>query len=210
MNSCPNRSRRSGFTLVELVIVIAVLGVLSAVAIPRFFNVTSDAREAACKGARAEGLDSIVLLPALGGLAADEGRRLAGLLAAFPDDLPVRRPSCLVTGGETTVELGANHDGEPGAGGRNQELALAALAGIAEIPDVALLTLATDGEDGPTDAAGALVTGSSLARARAAGLDPDAALARHDSHGLFAALGDLVRTGPTGTNVCDLAFLIHA
>ena len=167
-----------------------------------------DAREAACLSARAEGLDSIVLLPALGGLAADEGRRLAGLLANFPDDLPVSQPSCLVTGGETTVELGAAV--RDGAGGRNQELALVAIAGLSEVPGVALMTLATDGEDGPTDAAGALVTGSSLARARVAGLDPAAALAGHDSHGLFLGLGDLVRTGPTDTNVCDLAFLIHA
>lgn len=164
-----------------------------------------DAREAACRGARAQGFDSIVLLPMLGGLAADEGRRLAQLLADTPADLPVTAPYCLITGGETTVELGGAH----GAGGRNQELALAAIEGLAGVPGVALLTLATDGEDGPTDAAGALVTGESLARARAAGLDVAAALTRHDSHSVFARLGDLVRTGPTGTNVCDLAFLLR-
>ncbi|PRQ04747.1 putative hydroxypyruvate reductase [Enhygromyxa salina] len=167
-----------------------------------------DAREAACRGARAEGLDSIVLLPALGGLAADEGRRLAQLLAHTPGDLPITSPWCLVTGGETTVELGPG--ALAGAGGRNQELALAAIEGLAGIPEVALLTLATDGEDGPTDAAGALVTGESLARARAAGLDIAQALAAHDSHRIFAELDDLVRTGPTGTNVCDLAFLVCA
>ncbi|WP_165703879.1 glycerate kinase type-2 family protein [Enhygromyxa salina] len=172
-----------------------------------------DAREAACRAARAQGLDSIVLLPMLGGPAANEGRRLAQLLADTPADLPVAAPFCLITGGETTVELSTANNSETGtetgAGGRNQELALAAIEGLAGLPGVALLTLATDGEDGPTDAAGALVTGESLARARAAGLDVAAALARHDSHGVFAPLGDLVRTGPTGTNVCDLAFLLR-
>lgn len=162
-----------------------------------------DAREAACRRARAEGLDSIVLLPALGGLAADEGRRLASLLAQMPADLPVSAPACLVTGGETTVTLGA----EPGLGGRNQELALAAMHGLAGVPGVALMSLASDGEDGPTDAAGALVTGESFARAGALGLDLAGALAGHRSHGVFERLDDLIRTGPTGTNVCDLAFL---
>jgi len=167
-----------------------------------------DAREAACRRAQAEGLDSIVLLPALGGPAADEGRRLAALLRAPPPDLPIERPACLITGGETTVDL----EGAPASarGGRNQELALAALPLLAGLDHAALLTLASDGEDGPTDAAGALVRGDSLARARAAGLDPEAALARHDSHTLLDALGDLVRTGPTGTNVCDLAVLLLA
>jgi glycerate 2-kinase len=164
-----------------------------------------DAREAACRRAAAEGLDSVVLLPALGGLAADEGRRLGRLLAAVPGNLPVAPPFCLVTGGETTVALGS--DTAIGLGGRNQELALAAIEALAGIPDVALLTLATDGEDGPTDAAGALVTGESLARAQALGLPLADALARHSSHEVFARLDDLIRTGPTGTNVCDLALL---
>jgi glycerate 2-kinase len=165
-----------------------------------------DAREAACRGAQAEGLDSIVLLPALGGLAADEGRRLARLLASPPDDLPVAAPSCLVTGGETVVALDR---GQVGVGGRNQELALAAIEDLAGVPDVALLTLATDGEDGPTDAAGALVTGASLTAAETAGLNLRSALATHDSHRALERLGALVRTGPTGTNVCDLALLFR-
>ncbi len=164
-----------------------------------------DAREAACRRARAEGLDSIVLLPALGGLAADEGRRLARLLATMPADLPVHVPACLVTGGETTVALGL----DPGLGGRNQELALAAIEALAGVPSVALLSLATDGEDGPTDAAGGLITGESFARARALGIDLADALARHASHEALAQLDALIRTGPTGTNVCDLAFLFR-
>ncbi len=174
-----------------------------------------DAREAACKRARVEGLDSVVLLPALGGPAADEGRRLAALLHDPPADLPVNAPFCLVMGGETTVTL----PDQPGRGGRNLTLALAAMPGLAATVDtldptrgageLALLTLASDGEDGPTDAAGALVTPTSMARAHAQGLDPERALAHCDSYPLFAALGDLVKTGPTGTNVCDLAFLFR-
>jgi glycerate 2-kinase len=169
-----------------------------------------DAREAACKAARAHGLDSIVLLPALGGLASTEGRRLAQLLADPPLDLPVTPPWCLVMGGETTVALGSEGLGIlRGIGGRNLELALAAVEGLAGCPDVALVTLATDGEDGPTDAAGALITGSSLARIRALGLDPSSMLAAHDSYQVFDRIGDLVRTGSTGTNVCDLALLFR-
>jgi glycerate 2-kinase len=165
-----------------------------------------DAREAACKAARAHGLDSIVLLPALGGLAATQGQQLARLLAAPPSDLPLTPPWCVVMGGETTVALGP---GPHGLGGRNLELALAAVEGLAGCPDVALVTLATDGEDGPTDAAGALVTGDSLARMLALGLDPNAVLAAHDSYRAFERIGALVQTGSTGTNVCDLALLFR-
>ena len=172
-----------------------------------------DAREAGCLQAQAEGLDNLVILPALGGLAASEGQRLAQLLCELPADLPIALPACLVTGGETTVELGgaSEHElgHELGLGGRNQELALAAIEGLAGVEGAALMTLATDGEDGPTNAAGAVVTGDSAARARAAGIDLPAALARHDSHAVFEQLGDLVRTGATGTNVCDLAFLLR-
>jgi glycerate 2-kinase len=169
-----------------------------------------DAREAACKAAQVRGLDSIVLLPALGGLAVSEGRRLAQLLADPPSDLPVTAPWCLVMGGETTVSLEADGSSTArGIGGRNLELALAAVERLAGCPDVALVTLATDGEDGPTDAAGALVTGSSLGRMRALDLDPSSLLAAHDSHRAFDRIGDLVRTGNTGTNVCDLALLFR-
>jgi glycerate 2-kinase len=165
-----------------------------------------DAREAACRRARAEGLDSIVLLPALGGLAADEGRRLGALLASWPDDLPVDTPACLVTGGETTVVLGEH---QTGLGGRNQELAVAAIEALAGSPDSALLSLATDGEDGPTDAAGGLITGESLTLVRERGIDLADALARHASHEALDRLDALIRTGPTGTNVCDLALLFR-
>ena len=81
------------------------------------------------------------------------------------------------------------------------------LADLGGIPDVALVTLATDGGDGPTDAAGAVVTGESLSRAEQFGLQPDAYLRRNDAYHFFDTMGELIRTGPTRTNVNDLAFL---
>lgn len=111
---------------------------------------------------------------------------------------------CMIAGGETTVTLqGA------GKGGRNLELALAAVPLLAGLTDVMLVTLATDGEDGPTDAAGAVVTGETADRASALGLDPTAFLANNDSYHFFEKLGDLLQPGPTGTNVNDLTFLLR-
>ena len=94
-----------------------------------------------------------------------------------------------------------------GVGGRNQELALAASLKIAGLEDVIVAALATDGNDGPNDATGALVDGSTVARARALGLDPDAYLANNDAYHFFEKLGDLLITGPTNTNVNDLLYV---
>ena len=110
------------------------------------------------------------------------------------------RPTCVIASGETTVTLA----GKTGTGGRNQEFALAAALAMAKSGDVALASVGTDGIDGPTPAAGAIADAMTIARAQAMGLDASAALARHDSHPFFQALGDLVVTGPTGTNVGDL------
>ncbi len=112
---------------------------------------------------------------------------------------PVGTPGCVLSGGEPTVEVRGD-----GRGGRNQHLALAAVAGIAGIPNALLLSAGTDGTDGPTDAAGALIDTATAARARAAGLDPAASLRAFDAYPFFEALGDLLITGPTGTNVMDL------
>ncbi len=158
---------------------------------------------AAVEQARADGFNALLLTTSLSGEAREAGSGLADVLrrAARTGD-PLPRPCCIVAGGETTVTLRGG-----GTGGRNQEVALGALAGLAGLEDVALVTLATDGEDGPTDAAGALVTGQSLDRAQAAGLDVEDALRRNDSYTFFQALGSLLHTGPTGTNVNDLTFL---
>lgn len=114
-------------------------------------------------------------------------------------------PFCLVGGGETTVTLQGG-----GRGGRNTELALAAVPALAARPGALLISLATDGEDGPTDAAGAVVTSETWQRAQALGLDPQAYLARNDSYSFFAALDDLLQPGPTGTNVNDLFLLLRS
>lgn len=108
----------------------------------------------------------------------------------------------MVAGGETTVTVRGQ-----GKGGRNQEMALAAALAIQGLEDVAIVCLATDGTDGPTDASGALAEGDTVARARALGLDPWQHLENNDAYPFFATLGDLLLTGPTNTNVNDLTFV---
>jgi glycerate 2-kinase len=159
------------------------------------------AAQAARKQAEAEGFHARVLRSDLQGEARELGTRLAGRLKADSADDP--RPFCLIAGGESTVTVQGN-----GKGGRNQELALAAVDTLAGMKDLMLVTLATDGDDGPTDAAGAVVTGETASRAHAADLDVDDYLARNDSYHFFEALGDLVKPGYSGTNVNDLTFLL--
>ncbi len=95
-----------------------------------------------------------------------------------------------------------------GRGGRNQEFALAAALDIAGLEDVLILSAGTDGADGPTDAAGAFADGTTIARAAARGLNAQAYLANNDSYRFFDSLGDLIRTGPTGTNVADVQVML--
>jgi hydroxypyruvate reductase len=159
--------------------------------------------EAAATAALAAGYRPVVWREPLTGEARAAGATFA---AAALHQLEGGGRVCLIAGGETTVTLG----NAPGTGGRNQEFALAA-AGVlgasrwrgAPVP-VALLAGGSDGNDGPTDAAGAIVDGTTVTRARAAGLDLEAHLARHDAYPFFDRLGDLLRTGPTGTNVMDV------
>lgn len=161
------------------------------------------AAEEAIIQAEMEGFNSLLLTTYLEGEARQAGRFLAGILRqVHHSGHPLPRPSCIIAGGETTVTLHGN-----GLGGRNQEVALSAVNDLAGIPDIAMITLATDGSDGPTDAAGAVVTGVTLKRAREFGLEVDDHLARNDAYTFFDALGDLVKIGPTNTNVNDLAFL---
>src|SRR5262249_26376175 len=114
------------------------------------------------------------------------------------------RPACIISTGETTVHVKGS-----GKGGRNQEFALALVDLVADagVPAVAL-SVGTDGIDGPTDAAGALVDSTTRDRARATRLDPARFLDDNNAYAFFDALGDLVRTGPTGTNVGDLQLLL--
>jgi glycerate-2-kinase len=115
-------------------------------------------------------------------------------------------PLCLVASGETTVKIHR----DSGVGGRNQEFALGAAGELGSLGDCALASIGTDGIDGRTDAAGAIIDSTTMSRAAALGLDGSAALARHDSYPFFRALGDLVLTGPTGTNVGDVQIFLGA
>ena len=156
---------------------------------------------AAREQARREGFEAEILTNELQGEAREVGKMLAERLK---DELSRRkRPFCLIAGGETTVTLRGN-----GKGGRNQELALAAVEELRGLEGVMLVSLATDGEDGPTDAAGAVTTGETCQRGERLGLDAAGYLSRNDAYPFFDALGDLIRTGPTKTNVNDLVFLI--
>jgi hydroxypyruvate reductase len=115
------------------------------------------------------------------------------------------RPACIISSGETTVTVRGT-----GKGGRNQEFALAMASSLADLgPHVAAASIGTDGIDGPTDAAGAIVDPSTFARAAAAGLDPPGHyLDKNNSYVFFEAIGDLIRTGPTSTNVGDLQVIL--
>jgi len=161
------------------------------------------AAEAAQRESEALGLHTLLLSTYVEG----EAREVARVLAAVAKEerareRPLPIPACMIVGGETTVTVRGN-----GKGGRNQEMALSAAIAIAGIRDVTIACLATDGTDGPTDAAGALVEGDTVARAAALGLDPWVHLAENNAYPFFQALGDLLMTGPTQTNVNDLAFV---
>lgn len=161
------------------------------------------AARAAVNQAQKEGLHTMLLTTWLQGEARQAGRFLAAVGRQInADNQPVVRPACIVAGGETTVTIKGD-----GLGGRNQEMALGAVSELAGLPDSALITLATDGGDGPTDAAGAIVTGETLYQAHQMGLNSDDFLVRNDAYNFFEPLGDLLKPGPTHTNVNDLAFL---
>jgi len=138
------------------------------------------------------------------------GRRLSGDAAAAGAliaraALRLAPGEVLLAGGETTVRLGRPR----GSGGRTLELALAAAVELEGSRGVSLLAATSDGIDGSSEAAGAFADGSTIERARKKGLDPRAALARHDTRPFFEAIGDLLVTGPTGTNVADWAFALR-
>ncbi len=162
------------------------------------------ALEAARIQAKALGYRCSILTSMLTG----ETREAAAVHAAILSEVqrfgsPLTPPACLLSGGETTVTVRGT-----GRGGRNQEFALAAAIALDGLGDAVMLSLGTDGTDGPTDAAGAIATGSTVRRALEAGLSPQRHLAENNSYPLFEALGDLIRTGATGTNVMDIQVLL--
>lgn len=150
---------------------------------------------------RDAGPTAIVLLPDfLRGEARECARSFCARLRKAAEALSPGHTVAMIAGGETTVNVRGS-----GKGGRNQEFALAAAVELAGEGAMAVLAAGTDGIDGPTDAAGAYVDGTTVARASSLGLDPGAHLSRNDAYPFFEVLGDLVVTGPTGTNVADLA-----
>lgn len=162
------------------------------------------ALEAARERAKELGYHTLVLSSVVEG----ETRDVARVHAAVAKEIlasgnPVRRPACVLSGGETTVTIRGG-----GMGGRNQEFALAAALDIEGLDGVLLFSGATDGTDGPTDAAGAWADGTTVRRGREAGLDAAAMLRENDAYAFFQAVGDLLVTGPTRTNVMDLRMVL--
>ncbi|MCX7838237.1 MAG: glycerate kinase [Anaerolineae bacterium] len=160
--------------------------------------------DAAVQRARELGYNTLLLSSFVQG----EAREFAKFLAAIAREIvtsnrPVAKPACVICGGETTVTLRGK-----GKGGRNQEIALAAAIEIAGMSRVVVLSGGTDGTDGPTDAAGAIADSETVARATHLGLDARAFLANNDAYHFFQPLGDLLITGPTGTNVGDVTILM--
>jgi len=160
--------------------------------------------DAAEAEARLLGFHTLVLSTFLEGEAREIARVHAGIAKEIrATGRPVKTPACVISGGEPTVTIRGK-----GLGGRNQEFALAAALDIAGLQNVVILSAGTDGTDGPTDAAGAIADGTTLVRAQALGLNAPAFLANNDSYRFFEATGDLVKTGPTGTNVADVQLLL--
>jgi glycerate 2-kinase len=179
---------------------------------PQVIVSNSHAVEAAAAAARALGIDEVTVVPKpLAGEAAIVGVRIASeLLARKKLARGERRSRCVLWGGETTVTLGKAAPGLAPLGGRSQELALAAARSLSDAGEtasgIALMAAGTDGRDGPTDAAGAIVDGLTWTAITAAGRDPAADLAGHDAYRGLDAAGALLRTGYSGTNVMDVAF----
>ena len=155
---------------------------------------------AAAARAKALGFRTLMLTTYLEGEAREAARVFCSVARSVGSRrMPVAPPACLLAGGETTVTIRGQ-----GRGGRCQEFALASGAAIAGWANTVVAAFGTDGTDGPTDAAGALVDGATAARARNHGLEADRALADNDSYPFFQRLGDLLMTGPTRTNVNDI------
>lgn len=165
------------------------------------------AANAALAKAAELGFNALLLSTFVEGEAAEVAKVLVGLgREVQASGQPLSAPACLILGGETTVSLGRN----PGKGGRNQEIALAAALALRHLPGLLVVSLATDGTDGPTDSAGGMADSGTVARGEAAGLFAADNLRRHDAYPFLQRTNDLLLTGPTQTNVNDLLFVfIH-
>ncbi len=172
----------------------------------RMIATPSMALAACAEAARGLGLAPLILGDALEGESREMGTVMAGMARSVAaHGHPLAAPAVLLSGGETTVSIGRD---PAGRGGRNTEFLLALAVALGGQPGVWAMAGDTDGIDGTEDAAGALVTPDTMARARAAGLEPRAVLAAHDSYTLFDRIGDLIRVGPTLTNVNDIRAIV--
>lgn len=156
------------------------------------------------KQAKSLGLQPMILTTQLQG----EAQEMGGMIAAVAQEIhasgqPVPRPACLLWGGELTVRVTGH-----GLGGRAQEFAMAAALKIVDLPHTCVVGFGTDGTDGPTDVAGAIVDGDTIRRARKQDLDPLPFMVGHDSYSFFKKAGGHILTGPTGTNVNDVYMLL--
>lgn len=159
---------------------------------------------AALEYLKAKGLNTLLLSTTLEGEAKHAGAELASVaLNVATSDKPLAKPAGVVAGGETTVVVTGK-----GLGGRNQELTLSAALKLKDTGNCVLASLSTDGIDGPTDAAGAIADGCTLARAEQLELDAEKLLADNNSYRFFGKLGDLICTGATGTNVNDISVIV--
>ncbi len=162
------------------------------------------ASSAAYKSLKKAGLNALLLTSSLEGQARDVGTMLASVANEMVNSgNPVAKPAGIVAGGETTVTVVGK-----GKGGRNQEIALSAALKMGGLDGVVVASMSTDGVDGPTDAAGAIVDGKTLMRAKKLGLNSRKFLIDNNSYSFFSKLGELIYTGPTGTNVCDVAVIL--
>lgn len=162
------------------------------------------AAQAALAQAAAQGYNTLLLSTYVEGEAAEVAKVLVALgKEVRQSGRPIAAPACIVLGGETTVTLSAQH----GHGGRNQELALSAALALRDLDGITVVSLATDGTDGPTDSAGGIVDGGTVARGTQANLGALDYLRRHDAYPFLNATDDLLVTGPTRTNVNDLMFV---
>ncbi|MDF0665314.1 MAG: glycerate kinase [Nitrospira sp.] len=160
--------------------------------------------EAVARAAQQAGLHPKFVSDPIVGEARAAAKQLTDLAKALTEGPGgLKRPCCVVAGGETTVTVTGH-----GRGGRAQEFAAAAAFEIAGLPNTWVVALGTDGTDGPTDAAGAIVTGNTVARATKLGIDLRSSLSRHNTYPALKTLGCHIHTGPTGTNVNDLYLVL--
>ncbi len=174
----------------------------------RVTNILVGSNEESCEAVarylKNAGYKTLILSTQVQGEAMEVAKVFSGILSDIRiHGLPLKPPAALIAGGETTVTVSGR-----GHGGRNQELALSVAIGISGLGNVSFASMGTDGVDGPTDAAGAIVDGETLRRAARLKMNANSFLVNHDSYSFFKRLGDFLITGPTGTNVNDIMVLV--